>query len=608
MSAPAARLLGLLLLAPSALALDARPAAVADAEPVGFPALALSWGPGRPVCGRGTFDRAKAALGGLVYVVDAGEAGDEDAIRLSAAVLARRGGLSSRAAILARRHGVPAVALGRGVWDPAGPTLTLEETTFGPAVVADGAALRPAGPPRERVLREGDAVCVDAAAGRAELPPPEEAEARLAAAEAARAFEGLRDAGALERWLSAAPDAARAAALMAELAPRAAEGGVSAADFARLDAAARAAAGPAGRDALVRAETRAWRRSLRAERRELAACPAAAADAPSADVLDRLAGGARAAAARAAAAGKLLGGDGGLAGLARACAAAAAARRPSVPAASPALAEAARAAGADVPESVEIGPDAWRAFVAENGLAEHLARIVDDASLGARGKSERIRARILAARLDESSAAGRPIAAAAAGGPSVVSSEYASASVADARAAVAAARAVWAASWDPGPLSARLRAGLRDAFDGRLRVERTPAADASGLLFSRDPASGRRGRVLVEAAAGGPEAVLSGAAAADRYVLDPATGRARESAPAGGAPLLSPERLKRLARLARGLDSWRGGGVEAAFSFAGEKLLVLHARPLEPPAPPEPLSDPLGPRPSPETLGVKSVR
>jgi len=605
----AAALLALLLSTPSA-ALDARLAAAPDPDPGSFPGLTLSLGPGRPVCGRVTFDRRKAAAGGLIFATDAGEPGDEEALRLSEAVIARRGGLTSRAAISARRHGVPAVALGRGSWDAAGPALILREPVFGADARAGGLTVRPAAGERERVLREGDAACVDAAAGRVTIPPAEEADARVAAAEAARAFDGLRDEPALERWLEAAPGAARASALMRELAPRALEGGISEDELATVERAARAAAGGAGREALARAERRAWARAARAARAELSGCAAAAADAPAADVLARLSGDAKSLAERAARAGRIFGGgDGGLGALARACEAAAARRRKAVPASSPSLDDAAAAAGASRPEAVELHGDAWRWFVTENGLGEFLARTLDDASLGLRRKSERVRERIMSGHLGADTEAGRAIVAAAAACPCLVVGDDATFPAADARGALAAAREAWAASWGPGPLGARLRAGRGASYDGRLRFTRAEKADVSGLLFSRDPGSGRR-RVLVEAAPGGIEGVLAGDAAPDRWALEPRSGRTLEFSPASadGTPRLTPERLAKLARLARALDAWRGGGVEAAFSFSGERLFVHHARPLEAPRPPRPLSDPFSPRPSAEELSVKPVR
>jgi phosphohistidine swiveling domain-containing protein len=608
MSARAA-LLVLLLARPSA-ALDARLAAPPEPEPGAFPGLTLSLGPGRAVCGRATFDRRKVAAGGAIFVTDAGEPGDEEAIRLAEAVIVRRGGLTSRAAISARRHGVAAVALGRGTWDAATPSLILREPVFGPSSSAGGVTVRAASGERERVLREGDAACVDAGAGRVVLPPADEADARVAAAEAARAFDGLRDESALERWLEAAPGPARAAALMAELAPRALEGGITPDELARIERAARTAAGREGREALSRAERRAWAKAARAGRAELDDCAAAAADARSADVLERLAAGAKDEAARASAAGKILGGgDAGLGALARACQAAASRRRGSVTAEPASLEDAAAAAGAARPESVETPADAWGRFVAENGLAEFLSSTLDDASLGLRRKSERIRARLQDARLEPGTEAGRAIAAAAAFCPCLVVGEDATLPAADAREALAAAREVWAASWGPGPLGARLRAGRGGRFEGRLRFTRAVKADVSGLLFSRDPGSGRR-RVLVEAAPGGIDALLAGGATSDRWALEPRSGRTVEFVPGApdGRPRLSPERLERLARVARALDAWRGGGIEAAFSYVGDKLFIHHARPLEAPRPPRPLNDPFSPRPAPEALNVKPAR
>lgn len=609
MSAAAAAVLAVLLALP-ARALDARLSAPPEPEAGSFPGLTLSLGPGRPVCGRVTFDRRKAAAGGLIFATDAGEPGDEDAIRLSDAVLARRGGLLSRAAISARRHGVSAVAAGRGEWDPKGPSLTLREPSFEPASSEGGLTVRAAGPERDVVVREGSAVCVDAGAGRVLVPAEADADARVGAAEAARAYDGLRDEGALERWLEAAPGAARAEALMRELAPRALDGTMPAADLARVEAAARAEAGADGRERLLKAERRAWTRALREARGPLADCAAAAADAPAADVLDRLTREAKAEAGRAAAAGKVLGGgDGGFGALARSCAAAADKRRRSVPPDAPSLADAAAVAGASRAESTPLRDGAWKLFVEENRLGDFLSTTLDDASLGLRRKSERVRAKILEGRLDESTDAGRWVLEAATSCPCLVVGEDATIPAKDGREALSAVREAWAASWGPGPLGARLRAGCASAYDGTIRFAKAPKAEVSGLLLSRDPGSGRR-RVLIEAAAGSSPEVLSGGAAADRYALEPRSGRALEAvaASADGKLLLSPERLKRLARLARGLDAWRGGAIEAAFSFDGDELEVTSARALEGPKPLQPLSDPFSPRPAPEALNVKPVR
>lgn len=607
MRAPAAALT-LLLLSSAFGAVDPRLAAMPDPEPGSLPAATLSLGDGRPVCARVTFDRRKAQAGGRIDVVDDGRAGDEDAIRLSAAVIARRGGFSSRAAISARRHGVSAVALAEAVWESSGPALLLSEPVFGAASREGGLAIRSAEGERKRVVREDDVACVDAASGRVVLPPAGEGEERAAADEAVRAYDGLRDASALERWLEEAPSASRASALMRELAPRALDGGISPDDLARLGRGARAAAGAAGQDALARAERRAWSRALASARLELDECVASASDAPSTDVLDRLSRRARELSSRASAAAKIFGGN-GLDAPARACESAASRRRASVPASAPSLEDVAAAAGAARVPSTEISGEAWRLFVSENGLSEFIARTVDDASLGVRRKSERVRARILSARLTPTTEAGRLVAAALVSCPCLIAGDDATAKAADARETLDAVRETWAASWDPGPLGARLRAGQGAAFDGRLRVSAAPKADVSGLLLSRDPGSGRR-RVLVEAAPGSIDRFLDGRKDADRYQLEPISGRALDvlvSSP-NGRRLLAAGRLERLARLARALDARQGGGIEAAFSFDGERLIVHHAKPLETPRAIRPLVDSLSSRPAPETLNVKPVR
>ncbi|MDE2510087.1 MAG: hypothetical protein KGL74_03095, partial [Elusimicrobia bacterium] len=267
------------------------------------------------------------------------------------------------------------------------------------------------------------------------------------------------------------------------------------------------------------------------------------------------------------------------------------------------------AAGASLPDSVELTSNAWRWFVEENGLAPFLSETLDDASLDLRRKAERVRARLLGARLDPATEAGRAIAAAASSCPCLVVGDDATVKADDAREALTAAREVWAASWGPGPLGARLRAGRGADYSGRLRFSKAEKADVSGLLFSRDPGSGRR-RVLVEAAPGGIETLLAGGGDADRWTLEPRSGRTLDFIPgaADGNPRLSPERLAKLARLARALDAWRGAGVEVAFSFVGDRLYVHHARPLEAPRPIRPATDPFSPRPAPEALNVKPAR
>jgi len=577
------------------LALSAR----AEPVPGAFHGLALSLGPGRPVCAKVTFDRAVAEAGGHVYVVDAASEADELAIRMSEAVVSRRGGLTSRAAAAARRHGVPAVSLGQGRWDGRGPALYLDEPSYGSPRSASGYSYRPVTGSEERALREGDAVVVEAATGRVILIAPAEAEARVAAAEAARAYDGLRDSQALEQWLAQPDGARRGAALLEELVPRAVSGSMPAEDLSRVRRAAERLVPASAREEMRRAESRSFSRAAREAKRRAEDCESDAAAATDAVALERLADEARASAEGAAAVARILSlTDGGAAAAARACRDSALRRAKSRAGKPSSFAAAAASGGADGPEGVELPAGSWARFVDSNGLAEWLPRVLDDSSLGLRRKSERIRERIMS---------GRFLLTEAVTGPVLIVGEDVALKAESAVDAPQRVKEVWAASWSQGPLGARQRAGRGLAYDGRVRVEKIAPAEASGFAFSRDPGSGRRERVLVEASRGSLDKVLAGDAETESYSLDRATGR--EVAPRTGAsaPVLSADKLVRVARLARALDAWKGAGVEIAFSFSGERLIAHTSRPLEPPRPALPLNDPFAPRPEAGYLDIKRV-
>ena len=84
-----------------------------------------------------------------------------------------------------------------------------------------------------------------------------------------------------------------------------------------------------------------------------------------------------------------------------------------------------------------------------------------------------------------------------------------------------AIRRCWGSLWAERAVAYRARLGI-DPDDVRIAVvvQRMIDADAAGVLFTADPVTGDRGRVVVEASAGLGEAVVSGRVTPDRYVLD----------------------------------------------------------------------------------------
>jgi len=176
-------------------------------------------------------------------------------------------------------------------------------------------------------------------------------------------------------------------------------------------------------------------------------------------------------------------------------------------------------------------------------------------------------------------------------------------------AVIDAVRDCWASLWTDRAVSYRQERHV-DPHTVRIAVVVQVLVDAelAGVMFSADPVSGRRDRIVVDGAAGLGEAVVSGLVTPDHYLLDDdgeqaeyRPGRAEvvirrdadggvreEEAKATGAPLLSPDRLKTLARLARAAEAHFGRPQDMEWAVAGGTVHVLQARPMTA-LPPEPM-------------------
>ncbi|GAA1876366.1 hypothetical protein GCM10009715_23800 [Paeniglutamicibacter psychrophenolicus] len=145
-------------------------------------------------------------------------------------------------------------------------------------------------------------------------------------------------------------------------------------------------------------------------------------------------------------------------------------------------------------------------------------------------------------------------------------------------------------------------------------------SDTAGVMFTADPLSGARDRILIDAGAGLGEAVVSGLVTPDHYVLEtggkllewkpgrgevvirPAAGggvaheaATRETAPAGGTDLhgalLTAANLASLAGHARTIAGHFGRPQDIEWAIAAGKTWIVQARPMT--ALPEPTA-PLG--------------
>ena len=122
-----------------------------------------------------------------------------------------------------------------------------------------------------------------------------------------------------------------------------------------------------------------------------------------------------------------------------------------------------------------------------------------------------------------------------------------------------------------------------------------PAASA-GVLFTADPVTGRRDRVIIDAVRGLGEALVSGHASPDHYVLD-RTGTTRETQLEGAAPILGEAVRRNLVAAALAAEEAEGCPLDLEWAVDGDnEIHWLQARPIThlPPDPNE-LDTPIDP-------------
>ncbi|WP_280381508.1 phosphoenolpyruvate synthase [Nocardia wallacei] len=89
--------------------------------------------------------------------------------------------------------------------------------------------------------------------------------------------------------------------------------------------------------------------------------------------------------------------------------------------------------------------------------------------------------------------------------------------------------ACWASLFTPRVLTYRARRHMHQRPEMAVVVQRMVAARQAGVAFTADPATGRRDRVVIDAARGQGEVVVSGSAEPDTYVVDAKTKKLVES-------------------------------------------------------------------------------
>lgn len=146
----------------------------------------------------------------------------------------------------------------------------------------------------------------------------------------------------------------------------------------------------------------------------------------------------------------------------------------------------------------------------------------------------------------------------------------------------------WSSLWSERAISYRQRNAIGHDVSLAVVVQQMVDADASGVLFTANPRTGRRDEMVVEAVTGLGEDLVSGRVTPQEFALDGATGEIRSRQVVGSAPTpatgsatpLTCERLRELAALGRRVVEIYGEPMDIEWARLGDELFILQARPL----------------------------
>jgi pyruvate,water dikinase len=160
----------------------------------------------------------------------------------------------------------------------------------------------------------------------------------------------------------------------------------------------------------------------------------------------------------------------------------------------------------------------------------------------------------------------------------------------------------WASAFSTRALAYRAAQGIDDEVGVAVVVQRFVDAERSGVLFTADPTTGRRDRVLVEAARGLGEVVVGGQVEPDSYVVDhgdrslvsshlghqehrvvadDSGGTAQLDEDAGGrGAVLAEDELRQLVDLGLRIEAHYGRPQDVEWVIAGGEPMIVQARPI----------------------------
>ncbi|MET0693039.1 MAG: PEP/pyruvate-binding domain-containing protein [Propionibacteriaceae bacterium] len=283
-------------------------------------------------------------------------------------------------------------------------------------------------------------------------------------------------------------------------------------------------------------------------------------------------------------------------------------------------------AGLPVPDGFIVTTPAYRAFVEHNDLQSRIVELAAgppteaSAAIQALFQSgvvdDELRTEVTAAYADlgeppvavRSSATAEDLA-----GASFAGQQDTYLNVSGPDALLDAVKACWASLWTARAMAYRDRQGIEPAAVSlAVVVQQLVDVEAAGVMFTANPTNGRRGEVVIGAAWGLGESVVSGAVNTDDLVVDKTDFRVRSRRTAdkavltvrvsGGTeeqpvpaerrrqPVLDDEAAAELARLGVRIEDHFGAPQDIEWGRAGDSFAILQSRPIT--ALPLPEADP----------------
>ena len=143
-------------------------------------------------------------------------------------------------------------------------------------------------------------------------------------------------------------------------------------------------------------------------------------------------------------------------------------------------------------------------------------------------------------------------------------------------------RECWASFFSPRALFYRQQKGVIGDTRMAVVVQQMVLADTSGVMFTIDPIRNRRDCMVIEAAPGLGEAIVSGEITPDHYVVSRADGSVVDEFIPGDDEkrVLQPVDLNRLRELGLRLEKFFGSPQDVEWCIRGRELHLLQSRPI----------------------------